>query len=195
MTESHSQVVAEPGSTKRVDEPVRYDDEEVIWQGSPSQLVNLGTYIFWGIITFAAAFGLLLWNSGIGRSYGDALDQVIEYAIAGTLAFAILSCLMAYLSTRYERTVITRNKIKEAKGITSIFRRELFCEISDITDFKSPPAGLLGIFGLSTLVIETHDDDQPIISIRAIPDRDALIKLLLPVWRKAKMDRKGYFAE
>jgi len=38
-------------------------------------------------------------------------------------------------------------------------------------------------------------DDQPIISIRAIPDRDALIKLLLPVWRKAKMDRKGYFAE
>jgi hypothetical protein len=57
---------------------------------------------------------------------------------------------------RCERTTITRNKIKEAKGISSIFRQELFCEISDINDVKSPPAGLMGLLGLSTLVIETN---------------------------------------
>ena len=88
----------------------------------------------------------------------------------------------------------TRNKIKEAKGITSIFRQELFCEISDIKDINSPPAGLLGLVGLSTLVIETNDD-QPIIKIRAIKNRDQLIEKLLPIWRKLKIERKGYFGD
>ena len=101
--------------------------------------------------------------------------------------------LTTYLTVKYEHTVITKNKIKEAKGITRIFRQELFCEISDIKDIKSPPAGLLGLVGLSTLLIETNDDDQPLIKIRAIINRDQLISVCLPVWRKLKLERKGYF--
>jgi hypothetical protein len=53
----------------------------------------------------------------------------------------------------------------------------------------------MGLFGLSTLVIETNDEDQPIIRIRAIRNRDDLVQKILPVWRKMKMDRKGYFGD
>lgn len=129
------------------------------------------------------------------HDYNAATGELVHWGCIILMSLSILNILYAYLSVHYEHTVITRNKIKEAKGITSIFREELFCEISDITDIKSPPAGLLGILGLSNLVIETNDDDQPTIKIRAIKNRDDLVNTLHPIWRKLKMERKGYFGD
>ena len=170
--------------------PVSYDNEEVVWEGSPSQIVNLGSFIFWGLVFAAAGVGLVLWNAGLKEQYTPLIDQVVRYSIYGLLIVGVLNVLMSYLTVKCERTVITRNKIKEAKGITSIFRQELFCEMSEVSDIKSPPAGLMGLFGLSTLVLETKDADQPIIRIRAIRNRDELVQKILPIWRKLKMDRK-----
>jgi hypothetical protein len=175
--------------------PVSYDNEEVVWEGSPSQIVNLGGFIFWGLVFAAAGVGLVLWNAGLREQYTPLIDQVVRYSIYGLLIVGVLNVLMSYLTVKCERTVITRNKIKEAKGITSIFRQELFCEMSEVSDIKSPPAGLMGLFGLSTLVLETKDADQPIIRIRAIRNRDELVQKILPIWRKLKMDRKGYFGD
>jgi hypothetical protein len=175
--------------------PVSYDNEEVVWEGSPSQIVNLGGFIFWGLVFAAAGVGLVLWNAGLNEQYTPLIDQVVRYSIYGVLIVGVLNVLMSYLTVKCERTVITRNKIKEAKGITSIFRQELFCEMSEVSDIKSPPAGLMGLFGLSTLVLETKDADQPIIRIRAIRNRDELVQKILPIWRKLKMDRKGYFGD
>jgi hypothetical protein len=175
--------------------PVSYDNEEVVWEGSPSQIVNLGGFIFWGLVFAAAGVGLVLWNAGLREQYTPLIDQVVRYSIYGLLIVGVLNVLLSYLTVKCERTVITRNKIKEAKGITSIFRQELFCEMSEVSDIKSPPAGLMGLFGLSTLVLETKDADQPIIRIRAIRNRDELVQKILPIWRKLKMDRKGYFGE
>lgn len=175
--------------------PVSYDNEEVVWEGSPSQIVNLGTFIFWGLVFAVVGVGLVLWNAGLKEQYTPLIDQVVWYSIYGLLIVGVLNVLMSYLTVKCERTVITRNKIKEAKGITSIFRQELFCEMSEVSDIKSPPAGLMGLFGLSTLVLETKDADQPIIRIRAIRNRDQLVQKILPIWRKLKMDRKGYFGD
>jgi len=175
--------------------PVSYDNEDVVWEGSPSQIVNLGGFIFWGLVFAAAGVGLVLWNAGLKEQYTPLIDQVVRYSIYGLLIVGVLNVLMSYLTVKCERTVITRNKIKEAKGITSIFRQELFCEMSEVSDIKSPPAGLMGLFGLSTLVLETKDADQPIIRIRAIRNRDELVQKILPIWRKLKMDRKGYFGD
>lgn len=174
---------------------VAYDDETVIWEGRPSQWINLGTFIWWGIFLIGSGVFMLLWGAGLNEDYSQLVDQLVYWVCYGLITLSVLSTLYAFLSVHYEHTVITRNKIKEAKGITSIFRQELFCEISDINDVKSPPAGLLGLVGLSTLIIETNDDDQPIIKIRAIRNRDHLIKTLLPIWRKLKIDRKGYFGD
>jgi len=174
---------------------VAYDDEAIVWEGRPSQWLNFGTFIWWSILLIVAGFFAILWRGGLNEGYGTLVDDVIYGNCIAVMSLAIISILYAYLSIYYEHTVITRNKIKEAKGITSIFRQELFCEISDIRDLKSPPAGLLGLFGLSTLIIETNDDDQPIIEIRAIRDREELIEKLQPIWRKLKMERKGYFSD
>ena len=142
--------------------PVSYDNEEVVWEGSPSQIVNLGGFIFWGLVFAAAGVGLVLWNAGLKEQYTPLIDQVVRYSIYGLLIVGVLNVLMSYLTVKCERTVITRNKIKEAKGITSIFRQELFCEMSEVSDIRN---------------------------------RDELVQKILPIWRKLKMDRKGYFGD
>lgn len=172
---------------------VAYDDETIIWQGGPSQWVNVGTYLWWTAFLVAALVLFGYWYDSMSGQYSGTINTIVGCACLGVAASALLSIIHAFLSVRYEHTVITRNKIKEAKGITRIFRRELYCELGDVTDIKSPAPGLLGVFGLSTLVMETQDDDQPIIRLRAIRDRDKLIADLLPIWRNVRMDRKAYF--
>lgn len=174
---------------------VSYDDETIIWEGSPSQWVNLGTYIFWLIFLLGPILLLKAWNGGLNEGYTEIVKLIVPWAAYTLMGMSIFIMLLAYLTVRYEYTIITRNKIKESKGITRIFRRDLFCELSDVKDVKSPPAGILGLFGLSSLIIETSDSDQPIIIIRAIRNREQLISDFLPIWRKLKMDRKGYFGD
>lgn len=175
--------------------PASYSDETIIWEGSPSQWINLGTYIWWGGISIALLILKSIWDVTLATQYTSIIGQVVSYTVNGVHAIAFLSCFTAFLRVKCEHTTITRNKIKEAKGITSIFRQELFCELAEVKDIKSPPAGLLALFGLASIIIETSDHDQPIIKIRAIRNRAEVVDTLLPVWRKLRMDRKGFFPE
>jgi len=172
-----------------------YNDESIVWEGRPSQWVNMGTFLWWSIFLIGSIVLMSFWNSGFGEGYHESITTAVSWVGNGLIIVSILSMLFAYLSVRYEHTVITRNKIKESKGITSIFRTDKYCEISDIRDIKSPPAGVMGLLGLSTLAIETNDDDQALIKIRGISNREDLIQLILPIWRKLKVDRKGYFGD
>ena len=170
-----------------------YDDETIIWEGGPSQWINISTYFFWFIIFAAIGVFVVIWNSGLKDGYEPFVLTLVNWTTNGVYILGSINLLHSYLDVRFEYTIITQNKIKEAKGITKIFRQEKFCEISEIRDINSPPTGILGLLGLSSLLIETNDDDQPLIRIRAIRDREVLISKLLPVWRKLKIDRKGYF--
>lgn len=174
---------------------VRYDDETIVWEGKPSQWVNIGTYIWWSIFLIAASTFLYVWANGYSSKYSYIINESVQWVCYGLIIVSILSMMHAFLYVHYEYTIITHNKITEKKGITRYFQQVLFCEISDIKDIKSPPAGLLSLVGLSNLVIETVDDDQPLITIRAIEDRDKLISRLHPIWRKLRMERKGYFGD
>ena len=131
----------------------------------------------------------------MNAGYSDLINTIVLGASWMVVVISMLSIAIPYLSTMFERTVITNNKIKESKGITKLFQVDRFAEISDIRDLNSPAAGLLSLWGLSTLIIETNDEDQPIIKIRAIRDRDELIAKLLPIWRELKIERKGYFGD
>lgn len=172
-----------------------YDDETVLWEGRPSQWVNLGTFIFWSFVAIISLIFISVWKGVMNAGYSDLINTIVLGASWMVVVISMLSIAIPYLSTMFERTVITNNKIKESKGITKLFQVDRFAEISDIRDLNSPAAGLLSLWGLSTLIIETNDEDQPIIKIRAIRDRDELIAKLLPIWRELKIERKGYFGD
>ncbi|EIF42785.1 hypothetical protein DOK_11996 [gamma proteobacterium BDW918] len=172
-----------------------YTDETVIWAGRPSQVVNLPTYLWWGAISVVLLLCKSMWDAGYADQYPPIVDLIVGYAVLSVHIISIISCLYAYLSIKYTHTTITRNKIKEVRGITRIFRRELYCEISDVKDVTSPPAGLLALFGLASIIMETSDNDQPVIKIRAIRHRDKVVQAFLPVWRALKVERRGYFSD
>ena len=173
---------------------VSYDDETLVWEGRPSQIVNLGTFAWWSALLAATGYVNLYWR-GIQDQFSPVINTGVHWLLVILASVSVLSILYALLYVRYEYTAITKNKIKESRGITRIFQTDKYCEISDIKDIKSPAPGLLGLFGLSNLVIETNDHDQPVITIRAIRDRENLIRRLLPIWRELKIDRKGYFGD
>lgn len=174
---------------------ISFDDERILWQGRPSQFVNSWTYfccLFGGVYAFQF---MRLWPTNYSYEYYIMEPYVSSMAIA-FIGYVFLAALHAFLSVRYQRTIITHNKIQEQKGITRMFRQEKFCEISDIRDIKSPPPGIvLGLFNLSHLMIETNDIDQPVIQIKAIKNREQLVSKLLPMWRKLKLERKGFFSD
>lgn len=188
-----SQEIFEEVDITKEPKNLAYDDETIIWKGRPSQWVNLGTFVFWTLLMLASLFFVALWTSGLSDAYSTIIDTVVVTIVWVLVVISFLNIALAYLNVRFERTVITKNKIKESRGITRLFQVDKFAELADIKDFESPAAGILAIWGLSTLLIHTHDEDQPLIQIRAIRDRDDLINKLLPIWRELKIERKGYF--
>jgi len=180
--------------TMGLDGTVNYDDESIVWQGRPSQWINFSTFLFWSFIWTLPMVLYYYWN------YGGVNNKYYEYEAVYTSVILVLSILpplmilWAWLNVFYQKTIVTRNKIIERKGITQIFSNEENCEISDIEDIKAPPAGILALVGLATLVLITKDMDQPVIMIRAIKDREELKNKLTPIWRKLRIERKGFFA-
>lgn len=173
---------------------VSYDDESIIWEGRPSQWINFGSFIFWTLVWCIPVMLYYYWNY---QGLSDLYYQYEVYYENGLIILAILPPTMLlwhWLNVYYQHTIVTKNKVIERKGITSIFSNEENCEISDIDDIKAPPAGLLALVGCASLVLITKDMDQPVIWIRAIKDRDDLKNKLTPIWRKLRIERKGFFS-
>ena len=177
------------------EQSIQFGDETILWEGGPSQIVNIPKFLGCIATFLFSAYCLIEWHNELYIGY-EELTPFINTTCQTMMAIPLVLMFFYYLDIRYEHTIITHNKIKEQKGITRIFRREKYCELSDIRDVESPAPGiLLGVFGLSSVVIETNDDDQLYITIRAISDRDRLIENLLPLWRKIKLERKGFFSD
>ena len=195
MIDSDNDLAAEPAGHPQDPDTIAFNDETIIWTGKPSQIVNLWNYFCCLCAIVFACYSLWFWHQELSLGNEHLTPYIVSFCKAIMIG-ALLLMLYFYLDIYYEKTTITHNKIHEEKGITRFFRHEKYCEISDIRDIKSPAPGIiLGLFQLATLVIETNDDDQPVILIRAIKDRDQLVAKTLPVWRKLKLDRKGFFAD
>ena len=174
---------------------ISYDDESLVWRGSPSQWLNFGTFFFYGLLWISAPFMMVFWHV-FGYQYEYSEYETVYDLVSKTLLIAPpLIMFWAWLKLKYEVTEITKNQIKESNGITPMFRTRLYCEISDVIDFRAPPAGWLGLIGRSTLILETKDKDQPRITIRAVKDREKLISMLKPLFRNLKQGRKSYFSD
>ena len=171
-----------------------YYNESVLWQGSPSQWLNLGNFIFFSGLWAISLFMWVAWHLyGLSNSYSEYSNQ---YS-ALVLSFALMPpvfMLWCWLKLRSERITITMNKITESSGVTAIFRKEKYCEIADVVDVTSPPAGWLALVGRATLILHTKDKDQPTIKIKAIKNRDQLRDRLMPLIRRLTVERKTYFA-
>lgn len=174
------------------DDLLSFTDETLIWEGSPSQWLNLGQFIWWGSVALLAIIVLVgFYGLGYRQRYAD-YQHIITWVSILVLLTAMAFIGFHVLMLKLQKTSISCNKITESRGFTEIFRKENYCELSDVLDVLLPPAGWLALVGRGDLVITTLDADQTEIRIRAIKQRKKLKEKLIPLIRRLRAERRGF---
>lgn len=153
--------------------------EEVLWKGSPSQILNLGKHIaaLLGIagLTTAGFFQPLVW-------------------IAAPLP--LLWMIWNFLVVRCRVYELTNERLRLYEGVLNQKIDEL--ELYRVKDTTMDRPFWLRIFGLSTLRLDTSDRSHPKVEIEAISDgmnlRETLRKQV-EFWRDRKRVREVDFEE
>ena len=119
-------------------------EEKIIWSGSPSQIKNLGIYIFCGLISLTLYL----------------------------IPVAIVIAIYHYLNVKNTKITITDQRIKVHQGIFTkrINDLELF-RIRDIS-YESP--FIFGLFGLASVYVISTDLTSRVLKIEAIYNAQAV---------------------
>ncbi|MCW1923261.1 PH domain-containing protein [Luteolibacter arcticus] len=153
--------------------------EEVLWKGSPSQVLNLGKYLV----------ALLL---AIGIAVGGLFFPPVWVALVLPLGWA----LWIFIETRSVRHELTTERIRMSAGV---FNQQMDdVELYRVKDTSMERPFWYRMFGLSSLIIETSDRSQPRIEIKAVHNGDELRETLrkqVEFWRDKKRVREVDFDE
>jgi uncharacterized membrane protein YdbT with pleckstrin-like domain len=153
--------------------------EEVLWKGSPSQVLNLGKYL----VALAVAIGI-----GVGGIFFPPA----WVALILPLGWA----LWTFIETRSIQHELTSERIRLRSGIFNQKMDDV--ELYRVKDTSMERPFWYRMFGLSTLIIETSDRSQPRIEIKAVSNGDELRETLrkqVEFWRDRKRVREVDFDE
>lgn len=158
---------------------VPFMEEKVEWKGSPSQLLNLGVFLF-----------CLLLAGGVAAA---ALILVIPLVWAG-MALPALVALWSYLTVRCRVYELTSQRLRKYEGVLNQTIDEL--ELYRVKDITMERPFWFRIFGLSTVVVLSSDRTHPEVRIEAVRDafnlRDTL-RRQVEFWRDRKRVREVDF--
>jgi len=154
--------------------------EEVLWKGSPSQLLNLWKFVA-GLI-LAAGFGV-----------GGSLVMPLLWIGTG---LALLWMLWEYLRVRCRVYELSAERLRLYEGVLNQKIDEM--ELYRVKDTTMERPFWQRIFGLSTLHLETSDRSHPMVSIEAVRDGVHLREVLrkqVEYWRDRKRVREVDFED
>lgn len=124
---------------------------EVIFSGTPSQVVNLPTFIKWlvvaALIVAGYVFALTRW-------------PVPWFAPALALLLVGLGVLLVYLQTAFTEFIIDTERITCRQGILN--RRVSSIELFRIQDVTSVHPWWQRLFGIGAVVVMTSDSNNPV---------------------------------
>lgn len=136
---------------------------EVIFSGTPSQVVNLPAFIRW---LFAAAV--------IVAGYVFALNRwpVPWFAPAIALLLVGTSMLLVYLQTAFTEFIVDTERITCRQGILN--RRVSSIELFRIQDVTSVHPWWQRLFGIGAVVVMTSDSNNPVWRLPGMKDAERL---------------------
>lgn len=123
--------------------------EEVLWKGSPSQVLNLGKYLL-----------ALLVLAGIVA--GGFFFIPLWFAVVVPLFWM----LWEYLKARCQVYELTSERLRLYKGVLNQKIDDV--ELYRVKDTSMERPFWYRMFGLSTLILETSDRSQPRVDIKAV---------------------------
>lgn len=136
------------------------DEEQNVWEGHSSHFIYLPVYLL-----CALAAGALLGGAFF-------LTPPLSYAVAGAAAIPLLVGLFKWLDNKYRRYQVTTERLRLSRGILS--RKTDEVELYRVKDYVLVEPFWLRLFGLGDIVMQTTDDANPKVHIRAIPQAPSL---------------------
>jgi len=134
-------------------------EEEDLWRGHPSQILNLHIYLFWGIILAATLVLALVFAD----NHYWALGIFGIVAIVGLAQSA-----WAYFHLRMIEYIITTQRVRVISGLFSKEVQEI--ELFRVKDTSARQAFFQRIFGLGTITILSGDEKQPRLVLDGVPN-------------------------
>lgn len=133
-------------------------EEEQLWRGHPSQVLNFSIYLFWGFFVLLALV--------LGLAFADSTMWVI--LIFGVVALiAIVQVAWAYVHLRATEYVVSTQRVRIVSGIFSKDIREI--ELFRVKDTMARQSFFLRLFGLGTITILSGDQRLPRLVLDGIP--------------------------
>lgn len=130
-------------------------EETSLWNGSPSQWLNLGKNLVAGLL----ALGIV-----IGALFAGPLMPVVLIA----LLFPLVWALWNYLKVRCQGFELTTERLKIKQGVLNQHLDEI--ELYRVKDVLMTRPWWMRITGLASLNLETSDRSLPQLVIPAIKD-------------------------
>jgi len=135
-------------------------EERVVWQGTPSPLVNLPLYLLLFLGAVLATAGLL-WLRGRG---GGA---VVGWLIVAAWAICLLVALAAYVKLRATKYTLTSERLRVTTGIFSTETDDI--ELRRVRDLVVRCPIFLRLLGLGDVVVTSTDRTNPVLTLHAVP--------------------------
>ncbi len=127
-------------------------NETIVWEGSPSQVTNLGAYLVCALIAAAIAVaGALL-----------APQAYWLLIVPGVIA------LWKYLELMCFRYTVTTERVGLSRGILT--KRTDSIELYRVKDTTVIEPFFLRLFGLADIVLSSSDRTTPLLVLHAVPN-------------------------
>lgn len=174
-------------------ESVDQTSDHVIWTGRPSQWVNLPSVLVNGFLAYGVVYGQwFLKGTSLAREYNQLLPY-LDYAVNAVLLCLLLKVLYRALSVFYTKYELTTERLIEYTGITKFLQNGEPLELYNIYDYKFPPPFLMALFGKGSLILKTHDSNQPTVYLKAISDKRHVYEIIRKRVEVLRITKKSYF--
>lgn len=154
--------------------PFSQSPEQTVWQGSPSQAVNLPVYMTLGIGVIVATIGLLFLRSTTAQSATTELNarSVYPWIIVAIWVLCGIGALMTYLKVSTTKYVLTTERLRVTTGILSTITEDL--ELRRVRDSIILRPFWARLAGLGDVQILSADASTPRVVLHAIKDPDGV---------------------
>ena len=151
---------AKPSAPVQSTAAVSAAEDEEMWRGHPSQILNLAIYIFWALIlVLAAGATAMVWHDwGYLALAGFAVVAVI----------ALAQSTWAYFHLRMVEYIITTQRVRVISGLFSKEVQEI--ELFRVKDTSARQAFFQRLFGLGTITVLSGDEKQPRLVLDGVPN-------------------------
>ena len=143
-------------------------EEEQVWSGSPSQVVNMATYIACALIALIS------------------LSMGVFVAVIGALVIAPWA-LWTFLKTKNTRYVLTTQRLTAHRGVLSKSMDEF--ELYRVRDSRVDQPLFLRLFSLGNILVVSSDAVTPNMVIRAV-SMPAQLREQVRKYSEARRDTK-----